>query len=211
MRWLLLLAMTPEVAVSVETNAPPAPETSTPNDATEALKRQIGALAPIRDDATASADREAGCRRAPSALVGIDTGGERKCCRTRRFPPRRTECRARRYIAGIFFDFMEEQLAALKHPAEAATHMADEMQARAAQSRTPEPPPRPTRVQYSAPVSRDVPNSNGKRTPGKVTLTPQDQEAARISGISLEEYAKQKMRLAAMRASGEYSGSEDRR
>ena len=34
----------PEVAVSVETNAPPAPETSTPNDATEALKLQIGAL-----------------------------------------------------------------------------------------------------------------------------------------------------------------------
>ena len=95
-------------------------------------------------------------------------------------------------------------------PAEAATHMADEMQARAAQA-TPEPPPRPTRVQYSAPVSRDVPNSSGKRASnGKVTLTPQEQEAARISGISLQEYAKQKLRKAEMVASGEY-GEDNRR
>jgi hypothetical protein len=42
-------------------------------------------------------------------------------------------------------------------------------------------------------------------------LTPQEQEAARIAGIPLEEYARQKLRLSSMRATGEYSGSEDRR
>lgn len=56
----------------------------------------------------------------------------------------------------------------------------------------------------SAPVSRDVPNSNGKRSPGKVTLTPAEVEAARISGISVEEYAKMKVKKAEMIASGEY-------
>ena len=70
------------------------------------------------------------------------------------------------------------------------------------------PPGRPAAnpsSKFSAPVSREVPNSTGKRiTPGKVTLTPQEVEAARISGISLEEYAKQKIRKADMIASGEY-------
>lgn len=57
----------------------------------------------------------------------------------------------------------------------------------------------------SAPVSRDVPNSNGRRsTPGKVTLTAQEVEAAKISGISPEEYAKQKIRKQQMVDSGEY-------
>lgn len=57
----------------------------------------------------------------------------------------------------------------------------------------------------SAPVSREVPGANGKRpTPGKVTLTPQEVEAAKISGITPEEYAKQKLRKEQMIASGEY-------
>jgi hypothetical protein len=98
---------------------------------------------------------------------------------------------------------MESQLAALKQPAEAATQIAGEMQARAAQSRAPEPPPRPSRVMVSAPPS--LPNSSGKRqSNGKVTLSPAEVEAARISNISPEEYAKQKIRKAEMIASGEY-------
>jgi NAD(P)H-hydrate repair Nnr-like enzyme with NAD(P)H-hydrate dehydratase domain len=57
----------------------------------------------------------------------------------------------------------------------------------------------------SAPPSRDVPNSSGKRqSNGKVTLTPLEVEAAKIAGISVEEYAKQKVRKAEMVASGEY-------
>lgn len=57
----------------------------------------------------------------------------------------------------------------------------------------------------SAPVSRDVPNASGKRVGnGKVTLSPAEVEAARISGITPEEYAKQKIRKAEMVASGEY-------
>jgi hypothetical protein len=102
-----------------------------------------------------------------------------------------------------YFNFMESQLAALKQPAEAATQIAGEMQARAAQSRAPEPPPRPSRVMVSAPPS--LPNSSGKRqSNGKVTLSPAEVEAARISNISPEEYAKQKIRKAEMIASGEY-------
>jgi hypothetical protein len=58
----------------------------------------------------------------------------------------------------------------------------------------------------SAPVSRDIPSggSGRRHTPGKITLSAQEVEAARISGISPEEYAKQKIRKAEMIASGEY-------
>ena len=73
-----------------------------------------------------------------------------------------------------YFDFMESQLAALKQPAETATQLAKEMQQRKRKSRTPEPPSRPSKVKVSAPVSRDVPNSSGKRqSNGKITLTAQ--------------------------------------
>jgi phage I-like protein len=57
----------------------------------------------------------------------------------------------------------------------------------------------------SAPVTRDVPNASGKRqSNGKVTLTPREVEAAKIAGITVEEYAKQKVRKEEMVASGEY-------
>jgi phage I-like protein len=56
----------------------------------------------------------------------------------------------------------------------------------------------------SAPVSREVPNANGKRPDGKVRLTPQEVEAAKISGITVEEYAKNKLLKEKMVASGEY-------
>ena len=45
--------------------------------------------------------------------------------------------------------------------------------------------------------------------PAELQSTPQEVEAAAVAGISIEEYAKQKMKLAAMKASGEYG--EDRR
>ena len=63
-----------------------------------------------------------------------------------------------------------------------------------------EPPaPRPARVGYSAPVSRSIPSGgSGRRSsPGQVTLSPQEVEAARVSGISVEDYAKQQTRISA--------------
>jgi len=49
----------------------------------------------------------------------------------------------------------------------------------------------------------------GRRTPAKITLTPAEVDHAKVSGITPEEYARQKLRLAQMRASGEYG--EERR
>lgn len=57
----------------------------------------------------------------------------------------------------------------------------------------------------SAPVSRDIPGSGGPRKNGKITLTASEVEAARVSGITPEEYAKQKIKRDEMIASGEYS------
>ena len=56
----------------------------------------------------------------------------------------------------------------------------------------------------SAPVSRDVPSSDGSRPRGKVKLTAQEVEAARISGITPEEYAAEKLKYAEMKANGQY-------
>ena len=48
----------------------------------------------------------------------------------------------------------------------------------------------------SAPVSRDIPDATGRReSHRKITLTPQEIEMARVSNISVEEYARQKLKL----------------
>jgi hypothetical protein len=115
-----------------------------------------------------------------------------------------------------YFDFMSQQLANLQRPAAAATGLADEMRERVAHVQPPPQPepqpitnaPRPSMV--SAPVSREVPNGSGRRQSGKVTLTPQEVEFARVSNVSLEEYAKQKLRLEYLRETGQYSEEQRR-
>lgn len=109
-----------------------------------------------------------------------------------------------------YFSFLETQLGDLQaqQPATAATHLINEMQQRiAAQTPPPPPPPRPqARPSFvSAPVSREIPTANGRRQSGKTDLSPQEREAARISGVSEVEYAKQKLRFLEMQANGEYS------
>jgi hypothetical protein len=59
-------------------------------------------------------------------------------------------------------------------------------------------------VQVSAPPSRDVPSNNGKRQTNKITLTREQVEAAKASGISTEEYAKNLMLINDLKASGQY-------
>jgi len=61
----------------------------------------------------------------------------------------------------------------------------------------------------SAPPSRDVPSmATGRPTGGPVRLTPAQQEAARFSGISEAEYARQLVKMERMKAAGEI---DDRR
>jgi hypothetical protein len=74
-------------------------------------------------------------------------------------------------------------------------------------SRSPAAPDRA--ALYSAPVSRGTPSGGtGQRPARQITLTPQDQEYARIAGVSDVEYAKQKQRLAQHKANGDYTGRE---
>lgn len=54
----------------------------------------------------------------------------------------------------------------------------------------------------SAPVSRDVPGVTRPR--GRVTLSREEMEAARFSGLTPEEYAAQKQKYAEMRSDGSY-------
>jgi hypothetical protein len=86
-----------------------------------------------------------------------------------------------------YFAFMDEYLGFKEEP------VAD----------TPAPKPKTTPI-VSAPVSREVPSVNGARPSGKVVLTREEQEAAAVAGITLEEYAKQKLLYQKMRADGTY-------
>jgi hypothetical protein len=77
---------------------------------------------------------------------------------------------------------------------------------------TPSPaqPARPAMV--SAPVSRTIPTGSGSRlSSGKITLTPAEVEAARISGLSIEDYAKSLAKYRGMRESGEYRDERSER
>ena len=67
----------------------------------------------------------------------------------------------------------------------------------------PMPEPRPA-PRYSAPVSRTTPGG-GYTRPGEVTLSPEERQIARASGISDLEYARNKVRLAQEKALGRYN------
>ena len=199
-------AAAPEAPPAVENQPepPPVPESApAPDDATAALRRQIEALNHARtvDQQAAIAQQGANERRqawlaqTPGAKDHIALGHIHRAALDAGFVDTSPE----------YFRFMESQLAALKQPAE-------EMQQELAMQPTPQffkpagrSAPNPSSI-VSAPVSREIPTSSGERLRprGQVKLTPAEVEAARISGITPEEYAKQKIRKAQMVASGEY-------
>src|ERR1035437_171772 len=76
---------------------------------------------------------------------------------------------------------------------------------RAASQQTQQQPQRTSIV--SAPVSRDIPNGSPNRSSSKITLSASQKEAAKISGISEVEYAKQLQKFNEMKASGMIQGS----
>jgi hypothetical protein len=91
---------------------------------------------------------------------------------------------------------------------------AQQAQAAASAQPTPaffRPPPAPAPAApdpasiYSAPVSRGTPSGEtGQRPARMIRLTPEEQEYARVAGVSDVEYARQKQRLALAKANGDY-------
>lgn len=82
-------------------------------------------------------------------------------------------------------------------------------QAAADEGEDPPPAPRqPSRGPIvSAPVSRQAPSSpGGPPRSGRITLTPQQKEYAKIAGVSEEEYAKGVQKLEAEKLNGNYGG-----
>jgi hypothetical protein len=109
-----------------------------------------------------------------------------------------------------YFDYMNDRLASLsaQHPAPGA-HVIEDMQKTVAQEKQPQrQPPESAGLNasyVSAPVSRDtVSYSTGRPSNGRITLTPQDIEYAKIAGVTPTEYAKQKLKLQEMKETGEY-------
>jgi len=66
----------------------------------------------------------------------------------------------------------------------------------------------PTRSIVSAPISRTVPTSGPRPDwqTGRTTLSVAEKEAAAIAGVDLETYAKNKLRMLAMKEKGEIQG-----
>jgi len=195
---------TPELP---EPEAPSPPDSGT-DDATAALKRQIEAINQAETMRQQAAIAQLAANERRQAWLEATPGAKKNRAALGAFHHAALD-------AGLvdcspsYFEFLESQLAAL-HTQPAAA-LAQELQERAAQP-APEPTPTKTRPMggiVSAPVSRDVPNAMGRRTPAKITLTPAEVDHAKVSGITPEEYARQKLRLAQMRASGEYG--EERR
>ena len=178
----------------------------------EALKRQIDALREserVQQQEqiamqAANERRQAWFASTPGARENRDALG--------RFHHAALECRTGRQPAKLFrfFGSATRRSSATQRQ---QGHMGKEMQERAERSRTPEPPPRPSSGPYPAPVSRDRPDAHRRlpRAKRSVKLTPQEVEMARVAGISVEEYARQKQKLQAMRATGEYSEQDQRR
>ena len=103
-----------------------------------------------------------------------------------------------------YFDRMESMLGLV--PATNGQTQHRPSPAPAAPPRYESPPVRQQRsaVPVSAPPTRDVPSmATGRLTGGPVRLTPQQFEAAKFSGISPEEYARQLQKMNRMKASGE--------
>lgn len=73
-----------------------------------------------------------------------------------------------------------------------------------ADDETPPPPPRKA-AQVSAPVTRTVPGTPRR---GDTKLTPEEREIAKSAGITETEYARQKQKLAQMRANGQYGDQQ---
>jgi hypothetical protein len=191
-----------------EAPPPPPPEPAPPLDeAAEALRKQIEALRQSEDlvhrqSALAletNKQRQAWLERTPGAKENVAI-----------LNVLHSAALAAGLVDGSpqYFAALEQQLATLPQPTNNARHMAEEMQQHAAQNGQqqpqPQPEPRPSRY-VSAPVSREIPSAgNGTRAPRQVTLTADQKEAARMSGISEVEYARQLMKLNEMRAAGEY-------
>jgi hypothetical protein len=106
----------------------------------------------------------------------------------------------------------EHEQAAQRLFYENLTHLREQAQANSPKPAEPEtmqpkffeppssPAPSNQASMYSAPVSR----AGGFQQSSRVTLTREDKEYARIAGITEVEYAKQKQKLAEMKANGEY-------
>jgi hypothetical protein len=203
------VADSPEVAVSVEANTSPTPPVEKPvthSEAETALLRQLRALRESegyqqRQTAIASAEQRrrewlAGNPLAQKNIEALD-GLHSEALQSGLVD-----------TSPQYFDYLSERLVSMPAQQTVDPRLIDDMRERVARDRaTPEPPPRSASsngAMVSAPVSREVAASDGKRQSGKMTLTREEVDAARVSGITVEEYAKNKQKYQQMRETGEY-------
>jgi hypothetical protein len=196
----------PPEAPSPAVDNPPPPEQLEPpqNDATAALRAQIENLK--RSEQIQHQQHEASVIAAQAAQRRQTWLAQNP--KAQHHIPELGEFHNAAMAAGLpdagdqYFKFMQEQLDAIPDTPMQPTP----------EFFKPPPPPSARAPAVSAPVSRSIPNGSGRRhLSGKVTLSPGEVEAARLSGISLEEYAKQKVLYENMRADGSYRDSREQR
>jgi hypothetical protein len=186
------------MAAQTQPEAPAIKQPTEPqSDASEALKVQISALREAEELQGKEARRRDWVVRTPAAQQHFNGLG---VLHHAAINSGLVDC------SPGYFDFLEQGLATLDAQ-EPAKNLASEMHQRLqdeARKQPPPPPPRTDASFVSAPVSRNVPSGSGQRFPMKVTLSPEEKDAARMSGISEADYAKQKIKLMQMKANGAY-------
>ena len=191
-----------ETPAPAASDPPPAPQPAPPESLIlspaeiPALQRQLYSLRQSesiqqqqQNIANAEAKRLAWVRANPLAQKHYDRLGEFH---------NEALANGHRDMSDAYLGHMTARLASLTPPAEEPRMPAPKFTPRPAAG-----PPLEASA-FSAPVSRDVPGASGRRPAGKVTLTRAEVEAARISGISIEEYTKNKIEYERQLKEGEY-------
>ena len=165
----------PPIEMAIGANAPPSPSPATEpvapeiDGASQALKAQVAALRASEAMIAAEQRRQAWVANNPLAQQHYAA-----------LSILHHEALQSGVVDGspAYYDFLNDRLAALdaQQPATAATHLAEEMQARATHDRPPEPAQRKPSAIVSAPVSREAPSASGYRQPGRITLTREQLE-----------------------------------
>jgi hypothetical protein len=118
-------------------------------------------------------------------------------------------------VSPEYFAHLDDRLAAMQEQQDErdGQEIVEEMERLAAANGAPRPeprrpppshPPSPSPSIVSAPVSRSAPTMSGTRY-GRITLSPEQREAARIAGITEAEYARWLPELERAKAEGRYN------
>lgn len=126
----------------------------------------------------------------------------------RKHPEYITESRKNAKISSLHWDAIDEGLEAYSQPyfEWIETQLGMRQKEPIVNREEPDDEPQTRGRIVSAPVTREVPASNGQDRAGRITLSVAQKDAAKIAGITEKEYAEQLIKLKEHKLNGNYGG-----